>query len=449
MGLSLSRCPSLLSESFYCSSAWRCIHSSVYCFLSANSYTHSSFRLRDTHTSRCMVLERYPDGACVRPSTAFFSKAVVTALSAVCRWPVRMSRLQVTASDTSIDRAHYWVLQLDIDRRATDAAQAKVFSNALQAIALAQKDVASLLHQAGFVSVCSYSDWQCRMCGGTASGGPGSAFAVRSLSPEELSAVRPDTDRYCVTYDDASDDGDGVQGNTAAVACSGRKGGKASNALVAGSSAALLAGSRHSASKCRALSVVGTGSEAESCEDDASVPEGDFEFSMDSGVVVCANRVHSLHTMVSSSDAGEGALAGPGRHTHLSLSDDDSQANSKVAVGDSGWTRAAPRQKKAPVPAGRKSLPCMYHFNCMHGARCEMTHSGQERAHFKLQGGPTPMWRTLKCDNTRDPDHVATGKDKCRFYHDIADAWCLVCKAKGHAAGKNGDGGMHCRYQLK
>jgi hypothetical protein len=228
-----------------------------------------------------------------------------------------------------------------------------------------------------------------------------------------------------------------------------RKGGKASNALVAGSRAA--SGCQHPARKSRASSVASTGSEAESCKDDASVPEGDFEFSMDSGIVVCANRVHSLHGIASSGDAGEGAshgpLAGPGRHTPVSLSDDDS--DSKVAIGDSEWKTAAPRQKKAPVSAGRKSLQCMYHFNCNHGARCEMTHSVQERAHFKLQGGPTPMWRTLKCDNTWDPDHEATGKDKCKFYHDIADAWCLVCKAKGHAACKNSDGGMHCRYQLK
>lgn len=91
------------------------------------------------------------------------------------------------------------------------------------------------------------------------------------------------------------------------------------------------------------------------------------------------------------------------------------------------WQTVKDSKQKVKKPL--YSEYCRFKFNCRHGIHCNYSHTTDEYAYFRKNGGKgKPTRKTALC--TKESCKKST--TECDFAHGKKDAWCLICCATGH-----------------
>ena len=87
------------------------------------------------------------------------------------------------------------------------------------------------------------------------------------------------------------------------------------------------------------------------------------------------------------------------------------------------------KESKQKVKKPLFSENCRFKYNCRHGVSCNYSHTTDECAYFRKNGGKgKPTRKTALCTKEKCKKSTA----ECDFAHGEKDAWCLICCATGH-----------------
>ena len=107
--------------------------------------------------------------------------------------------------------------------------------------------------------------------------------------------------------------------------------------------------------------------------------------------------------------------------------DADQLKPTAVETDPDGWQTVKDSKQKVKKPL--YSEHCRFKFNCRHGIHCIYSHTPDEYAYFRSNGGKgKPTRKTALCTKESCKKTAA----ECDFAHGEKDAWCLICCATGH-----------------